>query len=162
MKLFSKNKSGFTLIELLVVVAIISLLSSVVFASLNGARAKARDATIKEGVAQWATLMALNYNDYGSYCQLQSGWHNLQTCNASFTPGNYTTQARAVCNNIFNNANNTMDPNYRIYSNTAFNCATTYSFMILLNNGKWYCSGSSGTKGEYANYDFQPGCYNNP
>jgi prepilin-type N-terminal cleavage/methylation domain-containing protein len=38
------NKKGFTLIELLVVISIISLLSSVVLASLNGTRAKARDA----------------------------------------------------------------------------------------------------------------------
>lgn len=47
----SKNTSrfitaakGFTLVELLVVISIISLLSSVIFASLNSARAKARDA----------------------------------------------------------------------------------------------------------------------
>ncbi len=41
----NKNKSkGFTLIELLVVVSIISLLSSIVFASINTARAKGRNA----------------------------------------------------------------------------------------------------------------------
>lgn len=39
-----RNKGGFTLIELLLVISIISLLSTIILASLNTARLKARDA----------------------------------------------------------------------------------------------------------------------
>jgi prepilin-type N-terminal cleavage/methylation domain-containing protein len=159
-------KKGFTLIELLVVIAIISLLSSVVMASVSSARIKAKDAAIKAQVAQWVTLMGLNFDDYGSYCQLQYGWskNGVQTCNTVFS-GTHATAARQICSNIYNN---TMDwsaypgMGYRIYSNTSLGCTQKYSFMVLLNNGKWFCSGSSGAKGEYATYGGNPGCYNNP
>jgi prepilin-type N-terminal cleavage/methylation domain-containing protein len=44
----TRDKRGFTLIELLVVISIISLLSSVILASLNGARDKAKIAAGKQ------------------------------------------------------------------------------------------------------------------
>ncbi|MFA4975412.1 MAG: hypothetical protein WC839_03075 [Candidatus Paceibacterota bacterium] len=108
--------------------------------------------------------MALNYNDYGSYCQLQYGWITASggTCSSIFS-GSYATKAREICTNIYNNAGDIWTAGkYRIYSNTSLGCASTYSFMIALNNGKWFCSGSSGRKGEYPGYGGQPGCYNNP
>jgi prepilin-type N-terminal cleavage/methylation domain-containing protein len=46
-----KKTRGFTLIELLVVIAIIGILSSVVLASLNSARAKGANAAVKSGMA---------------------------------------------------------------------------------------------------------------
>jgi len=59
---------GFTLIELLVVIAIIGILSSVVLASLNTARAKARDATRKSDLHEIQTALELYANDHdGSY-----------------------------------------------------------------------------------------------
>jgi prepilin-type N-terminal cleavage/methylation domain-containing protein len=61
------NKKGFTLIELLVVVAIISLLSSIVMASLNSARDKARFAQAIETMSSIEKAATLDYNDYSNY-----------------------------------------------------------------------------------------------
>lgn len=61
-----RDKKGFTLIELLVVIAIIGILSSVVLASLNAARNRANDASVKSNLTQiraQAELIA----DGGSY-----------------------------------------------------------------------------------------------
>ncbi len=61
------TKRGFTLIELLVVVAIISLLSSVVLASLNSARTKAREARRLSDLHQLDNALTLYVTDNGSY-----------------------------------------------------------------------------------------------
>ena len=66
MKTISK-KSGFTLIELLVVVAIISLLSSIVFASLSSARVKARDARRLSDMKQINNAINLYFSKNGFY-----------------------------------------------------------------------------------------------
>lgn len=58
-------KRGFTLIELLVVVAIISLLSSVVLASLNSARDKARQSAFRQYLGQVVTAIELNRTNSG-------------------------------------------------------------------------------------------------
>jgi type II secretion system protein G len=60
-KVYKKKLKGFTLIELLVVVAIISLLSSVVLASLNSSRVKARDAIRKSDMHSLRTAIELYY-----------------------------------------------------------------------------------------------------
>jgi prepilin-type N-terminal cleavage/methylation domain-containing protein len=61
------TSKGFTLIELLVVIAIIGLLSSVVLASLNSARNKAKDAAVKQSFNQIEKAAQMDYNDNGNY-----------------------------------------------------------------------------------------------
>ncbi len=64
----SKNtQKGFTLIELLVVISIISILSSVIFASLSTAKSKARDAVRYSDLRQIKTALELYLNTYNYY-----------------------------------------------------------------------------------------------
>ena len=64
---YSNRTQGFTLIELLVVIAIIGVLASVVLASLNTARAKARDAQRMSQLSEVKKAIDLYYSDHGSY-----------------------------------------------------------------------------------------------
>ena len=62
-KIMQSGKKGFTLIELLVVISVISLLSSIVFASLNNARAKARNAKRIQDINQLVNAFNLGYTN---------------------------------------------------------------------------------------------------
>ena len=79
---------GFTLIELLVVIAIISLLSSVVLASLNSVRAKGRDARRMSDLKQLAIALDFYYDKYNDYpIDTCNGWetsvNNWQVSNTA-------------------------------------------------------------------------------
>lgn len=63
----AKNVRGFTLIELLVVIAIIGILSSVVLASLNSARTKARDTRRVSDLKQIQVALELYYDATSKY-----------------------------------------------------------------------------------------------
>ncbi len=62
-----KSEKGFTLIELLIVIAIVGTLSTVVLASLNTARAKARDSARVSNIKQVQTALSMYHSDAGSY-----------------------------------------------------------------------------------------------
>ncbi|HEY0980157.1 MAG TPA: type II secretion system protein [Candidatus Paceibacterota bacterium] len=64
--MYRKNpQKGFTLIELLVVIAVIGILASVIMASLNSARVKARDARRASDIDQIYKALFLYYDTYG-------------------------------------------------------------------------------------------------
>ncbi len=177
------SRQGFTLIELLVVIAIIGLLSSIVFASLDSARKKAKDATIKSEVAQMRKLMDFVYDDTGSYASMQqAGWvtTTYPTCTAYFANADvkYKAQAIAICDKIIEHTPKNGTTNL-FWSTTGMGGGTVndpkylekyYSIMVPLNNGKIFCSGSSGVSAEYSSYGGWPdtpntqpaGCWGNP
>lgn len=61
-----RNQHAFTLIELLVVIAIIGILSSVILASVNTARKRARDARRQEDVKSMQAALELYYDGPGN------------------------------------------------------------------------------------------------
>jgi|SRR3989344_674863 len=91
----TRNQRGFTLIELLVVIAIIGLLSSIVLASLNSARAKARDSSRKSELKALQIALELYYTDNGQYpasgpgsgCGTTDSWNRYSQCSTSYIPG---------------------------------------------------------------------------
>ena len=86
----SKVRRGFTLIELLVVIAIIGILSAVVLASLNTARTKGNDASVKSNLDTIRTQSAIFYDTNNGYSTCPSG-----TCTA--VTASATTGSVAAC-----------------------------------------------------------------
>lgn len=64
-----QKKEGFTLIELLVVIAIIGILAGMVLVSMQGARAKARDARRMADLRQMVSAQEMYYGDHDSYLE---------------------------------------------------------------------------------------------
>ena len=85
-----KQKKGFTLVELLVVISIIGFLSSVVLASLNEARKKARDAVRLSDMHQIKLALQMYYDQYGYFPNSLPGQQPEDTgCSEPFYGGDW-------------------------------------------------------------------------
>src|SRR5258708_37539008 len=86
-------RQGFTLIELLIVIAIIGILSSLLFVNFSGARERARDSKRKTDLTEIKNALQLYYNDYGKF-PAAGGGNTIAGCGAlgtstcSWTSGN--------------------------------------------------------------------------
>lgn len=134
MNIISNIKSGskgFTLIELLVVIAIIGILSSVVLASLNTARGKARDAKRLSEMRQMQIALDLYYDNFGSYPDSDNAG-----CGGWDSSGNGTFITALVSNKFL--SAHLLDPttndscgNYAYYRYPAGYTGCTKSFYVL-------------------------------
>lgn len=80
----SALQKGFTLIELLIVIAIIGILSGLLFVNFSGARERARDSKRKTDLTQLKNALQLYYNDYGRFPSAGAG-STIAGCGAAGT-----------------------------------------------------------------------------
>lgn len=125
-----RSRRGFTLIELLVVVSIIGLLTSVVLASLNSARVKARDARRISDMTQLSRALELYYHANGQYPPSPTG---TQVINMAVDLAPYISP-------IPTDPTKTGSSGYR-YIQSNVNGRQSYTMLVgLEKNGTAWCS----------------------
>ena len=140
-----KNTRGFTLIELLVVIAIIGILSSVVLASLNTARADARNAQRSQDMQQLQTAIELCASGMGDYT-------NCDDPSASPGLGDYI---QSVPTDPSSSGTSTSTP-YKIKTSRYGYCIGTGEFEGTIPANHTGCN-SGASEGGGAVYEIGPG-----
>ena len=139
----SDTSRGFTLIELLVTIAIISLLSSVVLACVNTARAKARDSRRIADMHSIVNALELYYDSNGHY-------PTQTTITASCNTAPNGAALDPLVTDGFTNllptdpTNNSATPNRLCYHYMSIGDTSSYS-----GSSSWYCNGRPRTDYEY-------------
>jgi prepilin-type N-terminal cleavage/methylation domain-containing protein len=133
-----KFSKGFTLIELLVVIAIIGILSSVVLASLNTARAKGSDSAIKAQLSAIRPQAEIVYDNLGSY-GTSSAATNLAQCTVASTMYMADATIKNMITALINNA-----ASGSVVCSTTGNPATAWAVSAGLKTTGYWCVDSTG------------------
>ena len=130
-------KKGFTLIELLVVIAIIGILSSVVLASLNTARAKGADAAVKSNLNNIRAQAEIVYDNTSSYNTVCNATQDPNVAKGVAAAHTASGAAGAVSNAIAD-----------LQTTSTTNChssASGWAASANLKQGGFWCVDSTGT-----------------
>jgi prepilin-type N-terminal cleavage/methylation domain-containing protein len=135
----TNTKKGFTLIELLVVIAIIGILSAVVLASLNTARNKGTDASIKASMANSRAQAELYYdakgNTYAGVCGTTAAPGGVKTVNDLILAAARASGLPSI----------DVNPGSKTAGNAICNdSANAWAAEVPLKGGGFYCVDSTG------------------
>lgn len=154
---------GFTLIELLVVVAIIGVLASVVLASLNDARARARDAKRLADIQTFQTALEVYNLDNGRYpitswasSNGTGAWSTLETQLGTTLPVDPLNSAVSTSAAAATVSGNNYVYSYFGHPSSTYCAGAAYMLIFKLeakngdgaNDGVVLCNGSNYTYGE--------------
>ncbi len=128
-------KRGFTLIELLVVIAIIGILASVVLASLNTARSKGSDASIKANLSAARTAAEVFYDTGNTYVGVCADAAVMAQINGARSAGGITAAQ----------ANDAIGSATTVTCNDAPATGNNYAIQAPLRTGGFFCVDSAGT-----------------
>ena len=128
------KKQGFTLIELMVVISIISLLSSVILASVSNVRKKAQDTKIKTQLTQMQTSGLFIYDNQKKYGTARG----LRDCGATLETV-FTNRRFYTSSNWPKTDNSISVPICTSDQIDWGGIITSYSLYFPLNNSKGFC-----------------------
>jgi prepilin-type N-terminal cleavage/methylation domain-containing protein len=159
-----KSCSGFTFVELMVAIAIIAVLSTVVIASISGARSRYRDNQRKLDLKQIQLGLERYFGVYGTYLIPSTGYNGGGQGWLALENGPLSTYATSTEHALKNlgylgssvKDDPTQNPGYMIYT---CNSGATYAISATLENPapsdiafiQTTCNGS-GVNGTYSTY----------